>query len=1100
MRKGLKPIFLAACAVVILVALVGAAPASAKVPWWHLTSGTAPTVLPSGGKGTIYVTVANLGDADIDSSGTAPYTIVDKLPAGLRAISIEAFLRGRAPQACETTTLTCKLEFDLEPFHEVEIRIRVEVLNAVSGELNEVRVTGGEAPSKSIARPIRVGSSPTSFGLETYEFTPEEEGGGPATQAGEHPFQLTTTIALNQKTKVPGVEQEESPEPVELPKDLRFKWPPGLIGNPTVIPQCSLADFLNFIGEERCPPQTVVGVAMVTIQEEARAFGVYTAPVALVNLEPSTGEPARFGFEILHVPVYIDVSVRTGGDYGLTVHVDNISQLTSFLRSEVTVWGVPGDRRHDLQRGRSCLEKFQFTCVPLAERFPVPFLMQPTSCTGPLQSSGEADSWTHPGEYVPFLLSEAMPSQDGCNRLPFSPTLTVAPDGPQGSKPTGLSVRVRVPQEQSLNPKGLAEADVRNTTVTLPEGVTLDPSGADGLEACNEAEIGYLPGASNPPGELHFTSGLPAPKEAPPEPFCPDASKIGTVKFKLSILKNPLVGAMYLAAQNANPFGSLVAMYLVAEEPESGVLVKLPGEVSLNQATGQLTTTFLNTPQAPAEDIELHFFGGERAPLATPAHCGTYTTTTSIASWSGNEPVHPSSSFEVTSGPNGSPCADPLPFAPTLTAGTTSIQAGGFSPFTMTMGREDGNQTLAGIQLHMPLGLSGTLSTVKLCGEAQADAGTCGPESQIGETIVSVGEGSFPFSVTGGKVYITGPYKGAPFGLSIVNPAKAGPFDLGKVIVRGKIEVDPETAGLTITIDNEGPYKIPTILDGIPLEIKHLNVNINRPNFAFNPTNCTPLAITGTLHSSEGSTDTLSVPFQITNCAVLAFKPKLTASTSGKTSRANGASLTVKLGYPAGPYDANIARVKVELPKALPSRLTTLQKACTAAVFDANPANCPAASVIGHATATTPVLPVPLSGPAIFVSHGNEAFPSLVIVLQGYGVTVHLVGSTFISKQGITSSTFKTVPDVPVGTFELTLPEGPYSALAANGSLCKAKLTMPTEFVGQNGALIKATTKIQATGCPKAKKTAHKRKTTRKKRRAGGGRGKSGAAKHGKKG
>jgi hypothetical protein len=403
----------------------------------------------------------------------------------------------------------------------------------------------------------------------------------------------------------------------------------------------------------------------------------------------------------------------------------------------------------------------------------------------------------------------------------------------------------------------------------------------------------------------------------------------------------------------------------------------------------------------------------------------------------------------------------------------------------MTMGREDGQQNLQAIQLQMPPGMSGTLASVKLCDEAHANAGTCGAESLIGETIVSVGLGGDPFSVAGGKVYITGPYRGAPFGLSIVNPAKAGPYDLGQVVVRAKIDVDPETAVLTITTDNEGPYKIPTIIDGIPLQIKHVNVLINRPGFTFNPTNCNPLAITGALHSTEGATQNLSVPFQATNCAVLAFKPKLQASTSGKASRANGAGLHVKLTYPAGPYDANIARVKVELPKALPSRLTTLQKACTAAVFDQNPANCPAASVIGHATARTPVLPVPLTGPAIFVSHGNEAFPSLNIILQGYGVTVHLVGSTFISKTGITSSTFKTVPDVPVGTFELTLPQGPYSALTANKNLCKAKLKMPTEFLGQNGALIKTTTKIQATGCPKAKKATHKQRRHRAGRRHG---------------
>jgi len=445
---------------------------------------------------------------------------------------------------------------------------------------------------------------------------------------------------------------------------------------------------------------------------------------------------------------------------------------------------------------------------------------------------------------------------------------------------------------------------------------------------------------------------------------------------------------------------------------------------------------------------------------------GNARRSAAFAPWSGNETARPSSSFDVVSGPNGKACANPLPFSPALTAGTTSIQAGGFSPFTMTMSREDGNQNLKAIELRMPPGLSGTLSSVKLCGEAQADAGTCPADTEIGETIVSVGLGGDPFSVTGGKVFITGPYRGAPFGLSIVNPAKAGPFDLGQVVVRAKIEVDPITSVLTITSDTEGPYKIPTIIDGIPLQIKHVNVTVNRPNFTFNPTNCSPLAITGKLTSAEGATSALSVPFQATNCAVLAFKPKLTAKTSGKTSRSKGASLSVKLTYPAGPYDANIKSVKVDLPKQLPSRLTTLQKACPAATFEANPASCPTGSIVGTAKATTPILPVPLAGPAYFVSYGGAKFPELVIVLSGYGVTVDLHGETFISKAGITSSTFKTIPDVPVGTFELTLPNGVNSALAANGNLCRSKLAMPTNFVGQNGAVLNEKTRIEVEGCP----------------------------------
>jgi hypothetical protein len=399
----------------------------------------------------------------------------------------------------------------------------------------------------------------------------------------------------------------------------------------------------------------------------------------------------------------------------------------------------------------------------------------------------------------------------------------------------------------------------------------------------------------------------------------------------------------------------------------------------------------------------------------------------------------------------------------------------------MTMSREDGNRNLKAIELHMPPGLSGVLTNVPLCGEPQADEGLCPASSQIGETTVSVGLGGNPFTVKGGRVYLTGPYGGAPFGLSIVNPAKAGPFDVEDtplhhpacdcLVVRAKLEVDPHTAQVTVTSDTAGPYAIPQMIEGIPLQIKHVNVTINRPGFTFNPTNCNPLQITGILSGTESASATLPVPFQATNCATLQFAPKFTVTTSGKTSKANGASLAVKLAYPNAPQgsQANIASVKVELPKQLPSRLTTLQKACTTAQFEANPAGCPAASIIGHAKATTPILPVPLEGPAYFVSHGGEAFPSLIVVLQGYGVTVNLLGTTFINKAGITSSTFKTVPDVPVGTFELALPQGPDSALAASGNLCTYKLAMPTEFVAQNGAEIHQSTKIVVTGCPMVK-------------------------------
>ncbi len=1068
---------------VVLVTVFFSASALAASPWWQLSSASRPSSLSPGGKGKLVVTATNLGNAV--TSGEVK--VMDKLPPGLKAFSIEAERTGgTVPVAltCVLASLTCTYTGPIAPFESVEVQIGVAVsATPQAGEANEATVTGGGGLSASTKRDLIFGEP--AFGIEEYRLAAENEGGTSATQAGSHPYQVTTAVTLNQReAKTPAGKLSV---PVELPKDLSFQWPAGMIGNPTVIPHCTMGQFGELVesgGENvnRCPQQTAVGVAVVVVDETLKV-GRLAFTVPLFNLEPAVGEPARFGFYVPvgAVPVIIDTAVRTGGDYGITVSVHNIAQTISFLSSTVTVWGVPGDPSHDASRGWGCLQQtagasnVELPCTPSEGGDPPPFLSLPTSCTGALQTSVEADSWLEPQSKV-VTQGDAMPALDGCNRLPFAPSVRVTPDGTAASTPTGLNVDVHVPQDSVLLGKGLAESNVRGISVTLPEGVGLNPAGADGLLACSEGEIGFT-GVDPASGQDLFSPGL-------SEPFCPDAAKVGTVRIKTPLLPNVLEGAVYLASQSANPFGSLVAMYIVAQDPVSGTLVKLPGEVSLSPS-GQITGTFEHNPQLAFEDAELHFFGGERAPLATPAHCGTYTTNASFVPWSaegGSEAVltvQSSSAFGISSGPNGIPCPGAaLSFNPSLTGGTTSIQAGGFSPFTTTMTREDGQQNLKAITLHMPPGISGLLSSVKLCGEAQANAGTCGPESEIGETIVSVGLGGDPFSVKGGKVFVTEGYEGAPYGLSIVNPAKAGPFDLGQVVVRAKIEVDPITAQLTVTTDSSGPYAIPTILDGIPLQIKHVNVTINRPGFTFNPTNCNPMQITASLSSAEGATRNVAVPLQVTNCAVLGFKPAFSVSTNGKTSRQTGASLRVKLAYPKAAFgsQANIKSVKVDLPKQLPSQLKTLQKACPAATFNANPAGCAPESRIGEARATTPLLPVPLTGPVYFVSYGGAKFPELVIVLSGYGTTVQLHAETFINKAGVTSSTFRTIPDVPVGTFELTLPQGKFPALAApGGKLCQTKLKMPTVFTAQNGAVIKQNTPIAVTGCPKHVRHARKK-------------------------
>jgi hypothetical protein len=1104
-RRASKGTWLAPLAVSLVCVLVGAGPAYAKSPAWALEALSQPTNLTqaenSSGANEYLIRLTNRGAASTDGT---PVTIVDHLPPGFTVNPAGAEGQGVAGQVgstgesgeltCGTSLpVTCVFTGSLEPEGYVIINVGVTVpAGPPTHVVNTVTVTGGGAAKASVSSTSSINGGSAEFGIQAFDAWATDEDGLPDTQAGSHPYEASTSFDFNTVTHYNAETEQFGWAPAGSRggdvRDVRVDLPPGLIGDPNAVPQCTQQQFHShppggaFFGLTDCPDDTAIGVARLSFRARPQR------PRPVWNLVPPPGMAASFGFSVLSVPIVLNASVRTGGDYGVQIDSPDISQVPALTGSYFTFWGVPGEASHDEWRGK-CTGVHQPGGCPSGLPLPLkPFLTLPTSCLGPLTTSLSVDPWASPGVWtsassVSHDDSGKPVGLDGCGRVDFDPQISVAPDGVAGSTPSGLTVQVHVPQERILVASSLAEANVRNTTVALPAGVALNPAAADGLLACSTGEIGFE-GVEQSSQTLQFSAG---------EAACPDAAKVGTVEIETPLLANKLTGAAYLAAQDENPFGSLVALYIVVKDPVSGVLVKLAGQVSPDPVTGQIVSTFENTPQLPFSNLRLNFFGTARAPLSTPALCGDYQTTTSIEPWTGGAPATPSSTFRISSGPGGSPCRDPLPFAPSLTAGTTSIQAGGFSPFTMTMSREDGSQNLQGIQLHMPPGLLGTLSSVKLCGEAQANAGTCGPESLIGHTTVSVGLGGDPYTVTGGEVFITGSYEGAPYGLSIVNPADAGPFHLGKVIVRARIEVDPATAALTVTTDNTGPYKIPTILDGIPLQIRHVNVSIDRPSFTFNPTNCSPLAVTGALQSSEGSTAALSVPFQATNCAVLAFKPKLTASTSGKPSRANGTSLAVKLTYPAGPYDANIAKVKVELPKKLPSRLTTLQKACTAQVFEANPASCPAASVIGHATATTPVLPVPLSGPAYFVSHGGEAFPSLIIVLQGYGVTVHLVGSTFISKQGITSSTFKTVPDVPVGTFELTLPQGPYSALAANGNLCKAKLAMPTEFVGQNGAVIHTSTKIAVNHCPKARKTAKRKsgKHTRPKRgrqRSAGGR------------
>ncbi len=1127
------------------LAAVDTASAEGVAPWWHVNVGSRPTDLTPGIERTIVVSAANLGDTDAEGNTGSPIVLRDVLPADVKVE--KAFYLASAPEqaggcavhpaSAGREEVECIYEGVLSPFLTLEGYIYVEVepqaLTAGTSP-DEASVSGGGAAKVSTSESLKMNALPAKFGMETFEMVPENEDGAPETQAGAHPFQFTTTVILNSGDETLGKEAFEAGEigfgdvvQPALPKDLSFRLPPGFVGNPSPFEQCKEGQF----EKEKCPLGAQVGVAVESVDNPLHA----TDSVPVFNMVPAVGEPARFGFKYGPVPVFIDTSVRTGGDYGVTASVKNITEVGQLLSSQVTLWGWPGDPRHNVSRGYECTGVYPLfgLCTSPADPVKAPFLSLPTSCPAkpasePFSAEMEGDSWPGPNKaqeetgLVEYRLHDALEPSiglDGCDRLGFEPSIDVSPDVPEASKSTGVNVDLHVPQEAVLTPNGLAESDVKETTVRLPQGLAVNPAGADGLEACTEAEVGYEPGVSppagSPPGGFVFSEGL-------PEPFCPNAAKIGKATITTPLLPNPLEGAVYIATQDENPFKSLLALYLVAEDPKAGVLVKLPGKVLLCQnageeiagqaceAPGQMTAAFAS-PQLPFEDAKFEFFGGERAPLTTPPLCKGgegeegYKTTTVIESWAENGARTPSSEFDITEGPNGGPCPNrppfspslaQLPFSPSLTAGTTSNQAGGFSPFTMTMSREDGDQQLQGVQLHMPAGLLGMLSKVTPCEEARANNGTCGPESEIGETTASVGVGGRPYTVAGGRVYITGPYHGTPYGLSIVEPAKAGPFDLEHtlvhspacdcLIVRAKIEVDRTTAALTVTA-NSGAEEdaIPTVIEGVPLEIKDVNVTITRKEFIFNPTDCEPLSLSGVLTSAEGAVFAPSpVSFHVTNCAALAFTPTFAGSTQAHNTRTEGASLKTTVTYPSTPQgtEADIAKVKVSLPAKLPARLSTLQKACPEKTFAEDPANCPAPARVGEATTSTPVLPNTLSGPAYFVSHGEAKYPELVIELKGDNVTIDLHGETAISKKGVLTSTFNTVPDAPFSSFELTLPEGHYSALTANGAnLCKTgSLTMPTELVAQDGTVIKQSTKVKITGCPKKTVHRHRKKGRRK--------------------
>ena len=1133
-RRLIRTAFLVAFVAGLLAAGAGASTASAAGGWWLVNQSFAPGTLTNGQEGAIVVTAVDGGYQAIEAVKTKKTTsnivLTDTLPAGVEVIGTSEAVKGQAgpqePKAahplvklvCTVTgvpatgqTVTCPVEgLKLLPFEEIRLKVLVNVL-AENGTTvtNQVKISGGAvegggaAPTATAEKTTTVATEPSTFGAERegYKLRPENQDGSLDTQAGSHPFQLSTTFNLNKNLFAAIPAGNKTPQKFygspALTNNLHFVLPPGLLGRAAGFPKCSSADFNEIVpgpgGLNACPTNTAIGVASANIYTPV-VLGDYTASVPIFNITPNAGEPARFGFTIDEVPVVLTTKVRTGSDYGVEVSVHDAPETADVISSQVVFWGVPGDSRHDSSRGWACLdgkywvegEAVEEQCENEDAPNPPAFLTMPAVCGANPVSTVSGESWplsnekgeepkvyTLAGSYTfesPFT---------GCDKLPFEPSISVTPDQTSTSTPTGLDVKLTVPQATTLSGEGLAEADIRNQTLRLPAGVLTAGGAASGLKACSAEQLGFTGFGENIAEQLendHFT---------PNADNCPPGAKVGTVRIKTPLVEEELHGSVYLARVDTAPFTSPLVLYITAEEETSKVKVKLAGEVSINEETGQLTSKFIGAPPLPFEELELHLFDGGRATQSTPERCGTYKSGASFFASSSTEghPVEVTAepSFAITSGPGGSACPaeGPLPFATPFKAGPESTKGGAFSPFVVTLVRPDGNQALKSITVHEPAGAAAMLASVTPCPTAEAEKAepNCPTSSEVGSSTAYAGLGGEPTQIPG-QVFLTGPYHGAPFGLlALTDATHVGPFDLGKIPVLSTITVDPTTAAATIT-SNPLPQFAPLPggatpahplgSTGVPSQIKALVINVNRANFTFNPTNCDPKSVVGETTGYEGGTSSTSAPLAITECGALPFKPTISVNVESNYSRVDGTGMKIKVTSGAG--QANIKKTKLVFPESVPSRLTTIQKACPSQTFNANPANCPEGSVIGTAIAHTPVLKSPLTGPAYLVSHANESFPDAVFVLQGEGIKLILDGKTNI-KGGVTSSTFETVPDAPVETFEVTLPRGPHSAFSGFGNLCEKAIEVPTTFGGQNGALIEGKTHVTVENCGGVKRS-----------------------------
>ncbi len=1010
----------------------------------------------------------------VPNSTSAPVTLEVELPSGSETFLTEA--KG-AGWKCEPIPASpsvpakaiCTREDSLAPgdsYPPLSVAAHLGVDAPDLGVAKARLSGGGAAPASGEATYTFTPGIPFGAMADSFEARVLNVDGASYNTAGGHPYMGYSTFGFNVHRQV-----SKTFVPTERIKDVVVDVPRGFVGNALATPE--LCDSVEAVNLALCPPGSIVGGIDIylDLSEEAKEESPYpdhplelTRNVPIYSLEPEFGQPAQFAFSARSTPYTFVPELRADEGYAISFRTAPIITNPALYGTNINLcdFGAKINGTGQDAKFAGCRKPTE------AGANPVPLITNPTRCSGPPPTTKlRIDSWEHPQDVKTYDFSA--PAIEECEAVDFEPEAQLIPTNRQADSPTGLGVEITMPTEGLLSPTGISQANLDTATVTFPKGMTINPATADGLSSCSLAQI-----------KLH--------SNAPDE--CPESSRVGTVEIDTPLIRKTLTGSVYVAKQNENPFNAPLGLYMSFSSARDGVRVKVAGKLTPDPVTGQLVSTFTESPEAPFSRLALNFTSGPRAPLINPPKCGSYVIHSEFSPWSAVNPANPTadeivsqdSRYKVTQGPNGSPCPTGA-LDPKLKAGITDPTAGAKSPFVLSLSREDGTQRFTGLSVTNPKGLTAYLKGVASCPESslanisgaeEAGAGeianpSCPANSLVGIAEAGSGAGPLPFYVKTGKVYLAGPYKAAPVSLAIVTPAVAGPYDFGNVLVRTPLYIDPETAQVRAVSD-----PIPTALHGIALDVREIRVALDRPSFTAAPTNCEPSSVDATVQGADGASATVSNRFQVGGCEKLAFKPKLAFRLFGGTHRGSHPRLRATVNYPPGPGYANIAKASVALPHSEFLDQAHINTVCTRVQFAAKA--CPAGSIYGEAEATSPLVDYTLRGP-VYLRSSSHQLPDMVVALRGpesQPIEIDLVGRIDSVNGGI-RSTFESVPDQPVSSFTLNMKGGKKGLLVNSRNICSSTQKATAVFNAQNGRALTLRPKMQNACAKQRKGKKHKK-------------------------